>query len=438
MTDGGYGSDEPVRPGNEYVPPVNEGWRREVAAPVYVPGAASDNTQRVTRRDRGRARRQEVRRRRRRGFALLALLVVVVAGIGVVGYRFLLGGAADPDFEGPGVSDVVVEVASGETTTDIAGTLLDEGVVASKGAFLTAAKGNAAIESIHPGYYKMRTEISGADAVAKLTAPDARVGALVIPEGRQLADITTVDGHVTPGIIRLVSEASCVTRNERLTCLEPADLQDALISTGPVEFGVADWAVDRVLAVQDPLRRYEGLIRAGSWDIDPDWTAAETLTHLFTQSAAGFNAMGLADTKANTGLSPYDTLIAASLIEREAQPQDFDKVARVIINRLAVDQQLQFDSTVNYALVSQEVATTDEDRARVTPWNTYAMHGLPATPISAPGDDAIKAAEHPADGDWLYFVTTDKDGTTVFTTDFADHEAAIVTARANGVLDSGR
>lgn len=437
MTDGGYGSDEPTRPGNEYVPPASQGWRREVAEPVYVPGAAPDGASRVSRRDRGRARRQEVRRRRRRGIALLAMLVVIVAGIGVVGYRFLVG-TADPDFEGPGVSDVVVEVAAGNTTTDIAGTLLDEGVVASTGAFLTAAKGNDAISGIHPGYYKLRTEISGADAVAGLTAPNARVGALVIPEGRQLADITTVDGKVTPGIVRLVSEASCVNRNERLTCLEPADIQDALISTGPVEFGVADWAVDRVLAVQDPLRRYEGLIRAGSWDINPDWTAVETLTHLFTQSAAGFNAMGLADTKATTGLSPYDTLIAASLIEREAQPEDFDKVARVIINRLAVDQQLQFDSTVNYALVSQEIATTDEDRARVTPWNTYAMHGLPATPISAPGDAAVTAAENPADGDWLYFVTTDMSGTTVFTSDFADHEAAIVTARENGVLDSGR
>lgn len=437
MTDGGPGSDRSDDQPSAYIPPANEGWRREVAAPQYVPGATREGSPGVSRRDRGRARRAEVRRRRRRGLLVVVVLLALLAGIGFVGYQYLVG-EDDKDYAGPGTADVVVQVQSGQTTTDIAGTLLDEGVVASKGAFLTAAKDNAAIKTIHPGYYKVRTEISGADAVVRLTAENARVGALVIPEGRQLADITTVDGHMTPGILKLISEASCVNRDDRLTCVEVADLEAALISTGPAEFGVADWAVDRVAAMPDPLRRYEGLIKAGSWDIDPDWSATESLAYLFTQSAAGFNAMGLAETKATTGLSPYDTLIAASLIEREAQPQDFDKVARVIINRLAVDQKLEFDSTVNYALVSQEVATTDEDRARVTPWNTYAMRGLPATPISAPGDDALKAAEHPADGDWLYFVTIDKDGTTVFNATFEQHEADIVTARENGVLDSGR
>lgn len=368
---------------------------------------------------------------------MVSLVLVLLVGIGLVGYRFLVG-SDDPDFTGPGVSDLVVQVAAGETTTDIAGTLVDEGVVASSGAFLSAAKGNDAISSIHPGYYKVRTEVSGADAVARLTAADARVGALVIPEGRQLADITTVDGQVTPGIISLVADASCVSRDDRLTCIDREELQNALIESDPAELGVAEWAVDRVRAVPDPLRRYEGLINAGSADIDPDWSATEMLTHLLSQTAAAFNAMGLAETKATTGLSPYDTLIAASLIEREAPPEDFEKVARVIINRLAVDQQLQFDSTVNYALDSQEIATTDEDRARVTPWNTYAMDGLPATPISAPGEGAIRAAEAPAQGDWLYFVTVDNDGTTVFTSNFEDHEENIVTARENGVLDSGR
>lgn len=416
----------------------NETWRRDVAAPLCVPGAGENGAPPLSRRQRGQARRQELRRRRPRGLALIVVLVALLGGIGYLSYSWLTG-PEEADFaSGPGLADVVIQVASGETTTDIAGTLLDYGVVASKGAFLSAAKGNAAIGSIHPGYYKMRTEVSGADAVERLTAADSRVGAFVIPEGRQLADIVTVDGHVTPGIVSLASEASCVNRDERLTCVAPEELQAALIESDPAALGVADWAVERVRAVPDPLRRYEGLIKAGSWDINPDWSATEILTHLFERSAADFNASGITAAKANTGLSPYDTLIAASLIEREAQPEDFDKVARVIINRLGVNQQLQFDSTVNYALPNQEIATTDEDRARVTPWNTYAMYGLPATPISAPGDAAIHAAEHPAPGDWLYFVTIDKTGTTIFTSNFADHEANIVTARVNGVLDSGR
>ncbi|MEF3088107.1 endolytic transglycosylase MltG, partial [Bacillus altitudinis] len=79
------------------------------------------------------------------------------------------------------------------------------------------------------------------------------------------------------------------------------------------------------------------------------------------------------------GLNPYDMLVAASLVEREAPEGDFDKVARVILNRLAEKQKLEFDSTVNYDLSEVEVATTDADRNRPTPWNTYAKGGLPET-----------------------------------------------------------
>ena len=86
-------------------------------------------------------------------------------------------------------------------------------------------------------------------------------------------------------------------------------------------------------------------------------------------------------------ISPYEMLIVGSLVQKEAQPADFAKVARVIYNRLASDyDRLEFDSTVNYPLDRQEVATTDEDRAKETPWNTYAKTGLPATPICSPGD----------------------------------------------------
>src|SRR5690606_10837727 len=111
-------------------------------------------------------------------------------------------------------------------------------------------------------------------------------------------------------------------------------------------------------------------------------------------------------------ISPYEILIVASLVQKESKPADFPKVARVIYNRLASDYtRLEFDSTVNYPLDRQEVATTDADRHTETPWNTYAKAGLPATPICSPGEEALAAAERPEPGNWLYFVTVDKEGT---------------------------
>ncbi|MGH3636344.1 MAG: endolytic transglycosylase MltG, partial [Mycobacterium sp.] len=110
----------------------------------------------------------------------------------------------------------------------------------------------------------------------------------------------------------------------------------------------------------------------------------------------------------------------------------------VIYNRLAEHRKLEFDSTVNYPLDRQEVATTDADREQRTPWNTYMSEGLPATPICSPGTDALGAAEHPQPGDWLYFVTIDPQGTTLFTRDYQQHLANIELAKHNGVLDSAR
>ena len=135
-------------------------------------------------------------------------------------------------------------------------------------------------------------------------------------------------------------------------------------------------------------------------------------------------------------MSPYQILTVGSLVQREATPEDFAKVARVIYNRLAENRTLEFDSTVNYPLDRIEVATTDGDRGQHTPWNTYVRPGLPATPICSPGQPALAAAEKPEPGDWLYFVTIDMQGTTLFTRDYQQHLANIELAKRNGVLDS--
>jgi UPF0755 protein len=117
-------------------------------------------------------------------------------------------------------------------------------------------------------------------------------------------------------------------------------------------------------------------------------------------------------------------LIVGSLVQKEAKPATSPKPAGVIYNRLNSDyDRLEFDSTVNYPLDREEVATTDEDRHTETPWNAYAKAGLPATPICSPGADALAAAEKPEPGDWLYFVTVDADGTTLFTHDYQEHLA---------------
>ncbi|AGL28010.1 hypothetical protein J113_17820 [Mycobacterium tuberculosis CAS/NITR204] len=415
-----------------------DGGHRHRAQPVSV----RPNRHRRTRVSRAQRRHaQQIRRRRRvaGGFALSLLVVVVVVAV-VVGaklWQTMLG--FGNDYTGPGKRDIVIQIRAGDSTTAVGETLLKHGVVATVRAFVDAAHGNTAISSIQPGFYRMRTEISAASAVARLTDPHNRVGKLVIPEGRQLDDTTDMKTNVVnPGIFALISRATCVDLDGTQRCVSVADLRAAASRSTPTMLSVPRWAVGPVMELGTDHRRIEGLIAPGTFNIDPSASAETILATLISAGAVEYMKSGLVDTAKSLGLSPYDILVVASLVQQEANTQDFPKVARVIYNRLHEHRTLEFDSTVNYPLDRREVATSDTDRAQRTPWNTYMAQGLPATAICSPGVDALRAAEHPVPGDWLYFVTIDSQGTTLFTRDYQQHLANIELAKHNGVLDSAR
>jgi UPF0755 protein len=116
--------------------------------------------------------------------------------------------------------------------------------------------------------------------------------------------------------------------------------------------------------------------------------------------------------------SPYDVVIVASMIEREARfPEDRPKIARVIYNRLSKGMALQIDATVQYALGNWRPLTLD-DLEFASPYNTYLHQGLPPTPIAAPGRASLEAALSPARGKWLYYVVIDAQGHHAFTASY--------------------
>ena len=395
----------------------------------------------MSRAQRMRAERNRKRRRVFSRFAMAILIVVVIAVVflGSTLWHKVFG--PGNDFAGGGGSDLVIEVHNGDTTTAIGQQLHDRDVVATVKAFVDAAQRNSAMTSIQPGFYKVRTEIPAADAVARLVDPQNRVGRLVIPEGLQLDDTTDVKtDKVSPGIFSLISEASCVELNGAKKCVGASDLRQAAGSVDLNLLAIPSWALSEVQALGTDHRRLEGLIAPGTWNVDPAGTPETILAGLIGVSAEQYEQWGLLDQAKRANLDPYQVLVVASLAQKESAPADFAKVAQVIYNRLATTdhRELQFDSTVNYPLDRKEVATTDLDRERSTPWNTYAREGLPATPICSPGEPALTAALNPTPGDWLYFVTIDKQGTTLFTRDYQQHLANIVLAKHNGVLDSSR
>jgi uncharacterized YceG family protein len=105
-------------------------------------------------------------------------------------------------------------------------------------------------------------------------------------------------------------------------------------------------------------------------------------------------------------LTPYDVLIIASMVEKEAlAPEERAKIARVIYNRLHNGMKLGIDATIRYALNVPGTKSLRESQLNSdTPYNTRKYVGLPPGPIANPGLASLQAAAHPAEGDWLYFV----------------------------------
>jgi len=122
----------------------------------------------------------------------------------------------------------------------------------------------------------------------------------------------------------------------------------------------------------------------------------------------------------------YQALILASIVEKETgMPSERSKVAGVFVRRLQKNMRLQTDPSTIYGLgKSFNGNLTKADLAKVTPYNTYRVKGLPPTPIAFAGRGAIHAALHPDKSHYLYFVAKG-DGTHFFSNTFSEHRAAV-------------
>jgi len=339
---------------------------------------------------------------RRRAVALavvVALLALVVYG-GKKAYDSVLGVA---DYSGSGTGQVLVQIQPGDSAGDIGATLLAKEVVKSVRAFTRAAGDDGRSRSLQPGFYMLRRHMSGKSALALLLDPRSRVrGRVTLPEGIPIS--TVVD--------RLV----------KFTELKRPDIVDAL--GNPAVLGLPSYAG----------RHVEGFLFPATYDVEPGMGAVEALqmmTEKFAEVAAGLEL----DSRSRAlGLSPYEVVTIASLIEQET-PLDADrpKVARVILNRLAKHMPLQLDSTINYVRLERKARLSLEDLDVESPYNTYQHQGLPPTPIDSPGEKALEAALTPARGDWLYFVTIDKQGHSLFTSDYQEFLRAKAKAQRDGV-----
>jgi UPF0755 protein len=344
-----------------------------------------------------RLRQRRGRKRRLRGIAIFVLLVMVVSGVTYGAYRLT---AQRPPKVRPGLP-VTFTVEPGDGSRTIGQALERNGVIDSAGRFRAVAQERGLDSALKPGTYQLTTGMN-VDQVIDILVRGPNLGPpFTVPEGFTVAQI----------VDRLVA----TRRFPKAAVVKALSSPDLQVPYRPRN-----------------VKILEGLLFPQTYRIDRDDTAVTVLQQMLDQLQSVMSTYDLR--AAPQRLTPYQVLIVASLIEREAKvPADRPKIARVIYNRLATHQRLQVDASVQYALGTSRRLSA-RDLAVNSPYNTYLHLGLPPTPIASPGEDSIRAALRPAAGPWLFYVLISKDGRHAFTSSAAEFTRLKDEARRKGLL----
>jgi UPF0755 protein len=348
------------------------------------------------------APRAQKRRNRTGGWIALTIVVVLIGGVVAGGawawntfgtrvQEFFAGESVDDYAAGMATGEAQLTIASGDTGQPVSQKLFDAGVTKTASSLYDYMVQNDVTFTFQPGVYKLQQ---------KMTSP-AVLDALKDPANRLENRVQLPEGLTVAQSVQRISDQMTL----------PLDQVQAAVDAGPAAYGVNASSL-------------EGWLFPATYQFDPGVTAEQVVQRMVDRTR---------ESLANAGV-PADQeqriLTIASIIQREARSQeDFYKVSRVIQNRLDQGMKLQMDSTAQYGygqLHAGSASTSAEAQFDDNPYNTYVIDGLPAGPISNPGDQAIDAAMKPADGPWLFFVTVNLDtGETVFSSTADEHQAAV-------------
>jgi len=344
-----------------------------------------------------------------------AVGLVVLAGVAVVGGGSYLGRLVGSSFSSdtptgnasvvPGI-EVTVEIPSGSTANDIAAILAAQGVVRSALEFEVAVRNNEAASRLQAGTYEFET----------LMDPSEVVAVLVVGPVADTYRVTIIEGLRVVEILTRLSEASGHTYPEFEEALLEGEV-DTSVRNMPAEPSLADW---------------EGLLFPDTYEFARSAEPTDILQRLASTMEQRMDSIDWSVVEA-AGLTPYDGLIIASLIETEVLlDEERPTVSSVIHNRLGLGMKLDIDASVLYALGTRDIALFD--REVDSPYNTYVVNGLPPTPIASPGRASLEGAAAPIESDYLFYVLSDLEGRHAFGATLEEHNANVAQAREDGVL----
>lgn len=193
---------------------------------------------------------------------------------------------------------------------------------------------------------------------------------------------------------------------------------------------IADILKDRVETYDESWRAnlilHEGYLFPDTYSFPKDVTIDQVISIMRDNFETKYEELQVG----NSGLSKEEIVVLASMVEREAkQDKDRPLVASVILNRYKIGMKLDIDATIQYALGYQaqekrwwKEGLTIDDLGLNSPYNTYKAAGLPPTPISNPGLEAMNAVANPAKTDYLFYLS-DSNGNNHYAKTNEEHEA---------------
>ena len=330
-----------------------------------------------------------------------AILVVAIIALAAFGISTFMKGCSSQPADGNAVvvnADMQVTIPAGSAANDVAATLEDAGVVPDAKEFMNRAEELGVAEQFQAGTYSFTSGMTLDQVVDAIATGDLGGMSVTVPEGY------TVDQ---------VAQAVAESTEGRITAKQFKKAAKASVFADEFDF-LAN-------VYNDSL---EGFLFPKTYRIAEGDTAGDIIHDMLNQYAAEMQTAGV---NAMEGYSPYEVLIIASMIEREAQlDEERSLVASVIYNRLAIDMPLQIDATTAY-LYGPDF--TVDQLHEEGPYNTYDQIGLPAGPICSPGAASLAAAANPESTDYLYYVTkADGSGAHSFSETYEEHQQNIENA----------
>lgn len=204
--------------------------------------------------------------------------------------------------------------------------------------------------------------------------------------------------------------------------------------------GVTSWQVVQSLKAANFLTGdvktvpLEGTLAPQSYEVEKGGDRAALLAEMTAKQSEILTELWASRADGLPYKTPEDALVMASIVEKETGvAEERAKVASVFLNRLAQKMKLQTDPTVIYGVTKGQGilgrGLRQSELRRETPWNTYVIPGMPATPICNPGRAAIEAALTPENTDLVYFVA-DGSGGHAFAATLAEHNKNVAKWRA--------